>query len=167
MCLIHLVLSDSTDNEVTPEVESADRQVDVCIAAHRRLKKLLEYLEQHPSQRLTTAAAAKAVCFQTNYFCSFFKRETGCTFVSWQRAWRVARIAEVLLSENVSITRAAERYGYLNMRAFERAFKAVYQVSAREFRRAYRVDEKGAERKRRRLSVSSQAMRCEIGDQVQ
>jgi AraC-like DNA-binding protein len=79
----------------------------------------------------------------------------------------VARIAEVLLSENVSITRAAERYGYLNMRAFERAFKAVYQVSAREFRRAYRVDGKGAERKRRRLGVTLQAVRCEIGDQVQ
>ena len=127
-------------------------QVAACLLANPRLRKLRDYLEQHPSRRLTTAEAAKIVCFQKNYFCAFFKRETGNTFVSWQRTWRAARIAEVLLAENISITHAAEQFGYMNMRAFERAFKAVYQVSAREYRREYRALTVGVDGKRRKSS---------------
>ena len=143
MCLIDLDVSGKVDSSerMRPSVESTYRHtadVTATLLAHPRLRKLVDYLELHASRRLTTAAAARVVCFQENYFCALFKRETGCTFVSWQRTWRVAHIAEVLLSEPVSITRAAERYGYVSMRTFERAFKSVYHVSAREFRRAKR-----------------------------
>jgi transcriptional regulator GlxA family with amidase domain len=113
-------------------------EVTAKLLAHPRLLRLVRHLEHHTSRRLTTAAAARVVCFQENYFCALFKRETGCTFVSWQRTWRVTRIADVLLSENISISQAAERYGYVSMRTFERAFKGVYHVSAREFRRVRR-----------------------------
>lgn len=123
--------------DVLESVDGRSGRVTVRGVAHHRLKKLFQYLELHPSQRLTTEAAARLACLQTNYFCTLFRREMGCTFVSWQRAWRVARIADVILSENVPITLAAERYGYVNMRSFERAFKAVYHVSAREFRREF------------------------------
>jgi transcriptional regulator GlxA family with amidase domain len=135
MCLVNLALPDPTNrfSLERPGGHPSARQV-----SHPRLKRLLAYLELHPSHRFTTGAAAKAACLQENYFCTLFKRETGQTFVNWQRAWRVARIAEVLVSESIAISHAAERYGYLNMRAFERAFKAVYQVSAREFRREFR-----------------------------
>jgi AraC-like DNA-binding protein len=141
MCLINVFVFDAEKQSLTigSRVEFADEQVRQRLLAHPRLKKLLDYLELYPSRWLTTAAAARVVCFQKNYFCAFFKRETGCTFVSWQHAWRVTRIAGMLLSEDISITRAAERYGYLNMRAFERAFKSVFQISAREFRREYRT----------------------------
>jgi len=105
------------------------------LAGHPRLCRLLSHLESNPSLQLTTASAAKIVCFQENYFCALFKRETGRTFSSWQRAWRVTKISTVLLSESITIARAAERYGYLNMRTFERAFKAHFQTSAREYRR--------------------------------
>jgi AraC-like DNA-binding protein len=166
MSTINSSLPDSAKRlrRVASEVESPERQVAACLVAHRRLRKLLEHLELDPLHPFTTAAAARVVCFQKNYFCALFKRETGCTFVSWQRAWRVARIAEVLISEDISIARAAERYGYQNMRAFERAFKAAYQVSAREFRREYRTDAAEPEKKRRRLNRSSHSMRREIGE---
>jgi AraC-like DNA-binding protein len=141
MCLIDLDPSDRAagSERVESSAELAHRyrsHVGANLLAHPRLRKLIEYLELHPSRRLTTAAAARVVCFQENYFCALFKRETGYTFVSWQRTWRVSRIAEALLSEPISISRTAEHYGYVSMRTFERAFKSVYHVSAREFRRA-------------------------------
>lgn len=118
--------------------------------SHPRLKRLFQYLELHPSHRISTEAAAKLACLQTNYFCTLFRREMGCTFVSWQRAWRIARIVELILSADVSITLAAERYGYVHMRSFERAFKSIYQVSAREFRREFGASSAHKETARRR-----------------
>jgi transcriptional regulator GlxA family with amidase domain len=155
MSLINVAVPDNTERlrVVASELELVNRhggQVAACLLVHPRLRKLLEYLELNPSRRLSTTDAAKIACFQKNYFCAFFKRETGCSFISWQRTWRAARIAEVLLSDNISITHAAERYGYLNIRAFERAFKEVYRVSAREFRREYRADTTATESRRRK-----------------
>lgn len=139
MRLIDLDVSGECEgSQPVAPLEAAERHTaDVTsdLLAHPRLRKLATYLETHTARRLTTAAAARIVCFQENYFCALFKRQTGWTFVSWQRTWRVERIAALLLSEQISISRAAERYGYLSMRTFERAFKSVYHVSAREFRR--------------------------------
>lgn len=146
--------------EVARQVEATEHRVAARLLAHRRLKKLIDYLAAHPTHRLDTETAARLVYFQKNYFCALFKRETGCTFASWQRTWRVVRIAEVLVSEDVSITYAAERYGYLNLRAFERTFKEVYQVSARAFRREFRA---AAEPERTRRKVSSHIVLRELG----
>lgn len=165
MRVFDLAVSDTGTRlrEVARRIESREHQVAARLLAHRRLKKLLEYLAVHPSHRLDTDTAARLVCFQKNYFCSLFKRETGCTFASWQRTWRVVRIAEVLISEDVSITHAAERYGYVNLRAFERAFKYVYQVSARAFRREFRTDPAEPGKRRRRHEISSHLLFCDLG----
>lgn len=107
------------------------------LTRHPRLLRLLRHLESHPARQLTTASAAKLICLQKNYFCAFFKRETGYTFSNWQRAWRVTKIAAVLLAENISISGTAERYGYFNMRTFERAFRTHFNMSAREYRQRH------------------------------
>lgn len=149
--------------EAARQVESREHQVAARLLAHRRLKRLVEYLAAYPSQRLDTETAARLVCFQKNYFCALFKRETGCTFASWQRTWRVVRIAEVLLSEDVLIMHAAERYGYLNLRAFERAFKEVYGMSAREFRREFRSKAAEPDKARRKLKISLHILFGDLG----
>ena len=132
-----MLLTNTIESVQTPRPSGTQCDLLAQLTQHPRLSRLLGYLETHPSLPLTTGTAAKIVCFQENYFCTLFKRETGRTFSSWQRAWRVSGIATVLLTENVSIARAAERYGYLNMRTFERAFKAHFSISAREFRRRH------------------------------
>ena len=123
------------------------------LARHPRLRKLLHHLEANPRHQLTTTAAARIVCFQQNYFCTLFRQVTGRTFSNWQRGWRVTRIAAVLISEDIPITHAAERYGYLNMRTFERAFKAQYRTTAREFRRRHDVQCQEAEEGRLELGA--------------
>lgn len=101
----------------------------------KRLNRVLIHMKVRSSCRISTADAASIAGLQYNYFCNYFKVQTGLTFNEWQHRWRIQQIAERILKPDAKILVTAELFGY-RYRAFERAFKSVYGMCARDFRRA-------------------------------
>ena len=94
-----------------------------------RLRTILEYVEQHYAEPITLSDAAALVALNQEYFCRFFKKQVGCSFIEYVNQVRLTHIYNDLLHTKDNITTLQERHGFTNYKVFNRMFKDVYGCS--------------------------------------
>ena len=109
-----------------PPAETADTQ---------RLKTVLQWLSAHYAEALRVADAAGVCSFSASHFMRWFRQMTGQSFIAFLNEYRLNAAAEALQTTDETILTIASRCGFENLSYFNRAFKAHFGMTPREYRK--------------------------------
>jgi len=91
-----------------------------------RLKDIITYVERHYMEPLSLSDISDRFALNPEYFCRFFKKNMGFTFLEYVNMVRLSHIYSDLMQTGDSITQIMERHGFINYKVFNRMFKEVY-----------------------------------------
>ena len=108
------------------EVSSPDRE---------RLKEVLQEIGEKINQNLTVLDMAKFCGLSESHFMRWFRQMTGQSFVAFLNEYRLNAAAEALHATDETVLTIASRCGFENLSYFNRAFKAHFGMTPREYRK--------------------------------
>lgn len=91
-----------------------------------RLNKILDYIGQNYMRTISLEEIAKVALFQPKYFCRFFKKHMGITFLEYQNELRLSYVYHDLLHTDELISQILEKHGFNNYKLFRRMFKTRF-----------------------------------------
>lgn len=104
------------------------------ISNMERLEQICDYVEHHYGEEITLKEAADELGLNKEYFCRFFKQNTGSSFIRYVNQVRLNYIYQDLLHTDDSVQEIMERHGFYNQKLFYRMFKERYACTPRELR---------------------------------
>lgn len=102
------------------------------------LDKVRRFTEANFEQELRLASVASVAGMECTYFSSFFRRKVGIRFTDWLSYLRVSHAMQRISIQDEPITHTAFAVGFSDLRTFERAFRRITQMTAREYKRIAR-----------------------------
>ena len=101
----------------------------------QRLKTVLQWLSAHYAEPLRVADAAGVCSFSASHFMRWFRQMTGQSFIAFLNEYRLNTAAETLRTTDETVLTIASRCGFENLSYFNRAFKAHFGMTPREYRK--------------------------------
>ena len=95
-----------------------------------------QYLLNHLSRHVTLEELTEEFGVSGTTLKKHFREGHGMSLYAWFKIQRMQAAAKALRSSRDSILKIAGDYGYENARKFSAAFRDVYGVSPREYRKA-------------------------------
>ncbi|MDD6057748.1 MAG: AraC family transcriptional regulator [Clostridiales bacterium] len=112
--------------------------VDAGVGNMERLEQICDYVEHHYKEEISLKAAADELGLSREYFCRFFKQNTGTSFLRYVNQVRLDHIYQELLYTDESVQNIMERHGFYNQKLFYRMFRERYGCTPTEMRRMTR-----------------------------
>lgn len=101
-----------------------------------RLDSVFRYAEENYTSEITLEKIASVANFSEYYFTRFFREATGMTFGKYLNNYRVEKAAEMLRSEDDTITEIAFKSGFGSIKTFNRVFKQTKGCSPTAYKKA-------------------------------
>lgn len=101
--------------------------------------RLIEFVEEHYASRMSVQIAADHFGYSRQYFCKWFKEETGVTFNEFLNAVRIQH-ARTRLAGGYSVEETAEQCGFSDPSYFTKVFKHFVGTTPKAY--ALRADRK-------------------------
>lgn len=101
-----------------------------------RLRRVMQYVEAHYSERLTQSFIAKKFHFTNEYFARFFKKNTGLTFIEYLNRYRAIMAWDMLLSSDRNVMDIALDCGFSDARGLINVFRREYGMTPLQYRKA-------------------------------
>lgn len=102
------------------------------------LNSLVSWVEKHYAEKITIDQAAERMHLSRYYFCKYFKKMTGVTFVHYLSQVRIYHAIMMLLSGK-SASECAVECGFENLSYFIQQFKHHTGCSTREYLKLHQV----------------------------
>lgn len=93
-----------------------------------------QYINANYANDLAVSEVAEQLHYHPSYFSTFFKKETGKSFVKYLAEVRVAKACELLLDSPYSNQKIAAMVGYHDAQYFYKVFKAIVGTTPLEYR---------------------------------
>lgn len=87
-----------------------------------RLDPVLKYTAKHYNRPISIHEIAGVAIQQPGYFCRFFKKHMGVTFLEYQNELRLSYIYRDLLATDDTMYQILERHGFTNYKLFRKMF---------------------------------------------
>lgn len=100
----------------------------------KRVLKIKNLLESHPSRRYTIGSLAKEASMSVPHFCAEFKKYVGTAPIDYLIKMRLQQARYLLYDHNQSIAEIATRVGYNDIFHFSKQFKKHFGVSPKKLR---------------------------------
>lgn len=100
-----------------------------------RLKPVLDYVENHLTDRIQVEDVCKIANMSYYYFVKYFKKTIGLSFTEYVNYRKVKWAERILLTKDMSISEVGERIGMPNMAHFYKMFKKYNDCSPKQFQR--------------------------------
>ena len=100
-----------------------------------RLKQVMNYVKSHYTQPISLEDAAQILSLNPEYFCRYFKKYMGMTFLEYVNSIRLYHIHQDLLNTNYSVSELMDRHGFTNYKLFSKMFRNTYGCPPGMFRR--------------------------------
>lgn len=95
----------------------------------------IDFISRHYQDDINVADIAESAGLNRSYFGKVFKSTTGKTPQQYLIEYRMTKAAELLKLTALSVGEVGSAVGYPNQLHFSRAFKAIYGLSPREWRK--------------------------------
>lgn len=105
------------------------------------LKEAIGYIEHNFQNDISVEDIAAFCGLNRSYFGKIFKKVVGKTPQEFLMTYRMVRATELLKLTNLSIGDISSAVGYADQLHFSRAFKKIYGISPREWRKQNRIPE--------------------------
>jgi len=99
-----------------------------------KLKKLLLYVREHYSERISIETAASICAYSCSHFMKIFKNMTGQSFTEYLVNYRLNAAANALALTSQSVIDIAYGCGFGNLSYFSRAFVQKYGITPSKYR---------------------------------
>ena len=116
-------------------IAQGKQQLPVETADTQRLKAVLQWISVHYAEGVRVADAAGVCSFSSSHFMRWFRQMTGQSFVAFLNEYRLNAAAEALHATDETVLTIASRCGFENLSYFNRAFKAHFGMTPREYRK--------------------------------
>ena len=126
--LVLQILADLIENFSEPIAQQVQS------TSMERLETICDYVEQHHSEPISLQDAADALGLNREYFCRFFKQNTGVPFIKYVNQVRIGHIYQEILHTQDSIQEITERHGFHNQKLFYQMLKEKYGCTPRQLR---------------------------------
>lgn len=107
------------------------------------VREAISYIEQHYAEDLAVERLAQICKLDRSYFGKVFKSVVGQSPQGFLLRYRMEKAAEALVLTSSSIADISVSVGYSDPMHFSRAFKSVYGVAPREYRKENRLMDGG------------------------
>jgi len=104
-----------------------------------QIKKSIEYIEKNLSEEIKLNEIAKQSYFSEYHFHRLFHKTVGAPVMDYVRKRRLFEASKELVETEEKITDIALKYQFSSEESFSRAFKKLYGLSPREYRKNTRV----------------------------
>lgn len=91
--------------------------------------KVIDYMEEHISKKITLSELAAISNFEKSYFVRFFKKECGTTPFKMLNEMRLEHASDLVISTNMKICDIAMSYGYNTTSFFISEYKKRFGVT--------------------------------------
>lgn len=100
-----------------------------------RIEQIFQYVEQNYREPVRLEEAAEKLGLNKEYFCRFFKKNTGMSFLQYVSHVRLNHVYQDLLYKENSIQEILEQNGIINSKLFYRQFKETFHCTPRELKK--------------------------------
>lgn len=97
-------------------------------------KKIARYIEENYRRELSLKEASEHFHMSAPYFCQYFKKYTGSTFVQYLNQVRIEKARQLLGNPELTTDEVAEQVGIFNTNYFLRLFKKTTGKTVGEYR---------------------------------
>ncbi len=94
--------------------------------AMERIRDVITYVEEHFREPVSLDDVSGLLGLGKEYFCRFFKKNMGMTFLNYLSEVRLAHTYDDLLNTNAPISEVMEANGFTNQKLFNSSFKSLY-----------------------------------------
>lgn len=101
----------------------------------QRLKPVLDYISENYNRPISLKEVSEIAILQPKYFCRFFKKIMGFSFLEYQNELRLSKIYKDVTSTNDKISDILERHGFTNYKLFRRMFRQHFHTTPTELRK--------------------------------
>jgi AraC-like DNA-binding protein len=115
------------------EINSATKRRDDWNNA--RIERVIAYVKAHYTQPITLRDGAGILSLNPEYFCRFFKRHFGMSFMEYVNSVRLSHVHDALLTTGLTVTELLENNGFTNYRTFIKLFRAAYGATPTALRK--------------------------------
>lgn len=99
------------------------------------LTNVTTYVSHHYMEPIRLSDAASIAGLQQEYFCRFFKKFMGISFMDYVNEIRFSHVYSDLISSDFSIQSLLEKHGFNNYKLFMRMFKTRYNCTPSQKRK--------------------------------
>lgn len=99
-----------------------------------RLSSLMDHVEHHYAEPIGISDAASLLHLEEAYFCRFFKRYMGQTFLEYVNSVRLRHVYDDLMRTDLPLMEILDKHGFHNYKVFSKMFKNAYGMTPRQKR---------------------------------
>lgn len=99
-----------------------------------KLRTVIDYMKNHYDTAISLETLSSLAYMTPTYFCRYFRQETGKTPITFLNEYRIQKAAELLSSQDISISQAALVCGFDNFSYFIRKFKEYKGMTPGKYR---------------------------------
>lgn len=104
---------------------------------NRPIRVAKQYIREHYSEAITLEDVSEVAGFNTTYFSSLFKKETGKTFLEYLSGVRMEQAKTLLKETNMNVASICEAVGYSDVKYFTKGFTKYTGLKPNEYRKLY------------------------------
>lgn len=106
----------------------------------QRLQSVIEYVEEHYTEKITLEQIAKNEYISTFYLSHFFKEKMGIPFFEYLNYVRLNKSIALLDKCADNINNIALDCGFANVKSFNKVFKDAYGITPGEYKKANQIN---------------------------
>ena len=110
------------------------------------VKKVIEYINEHLSEPITSSTAAEALYLNSSYFCRLFRAHLGCSFTEYLTGRRIEHAKILLNTTDTSVSDVALLCGFNGFSYFGKTFRERVGISPSNYRKKKRQSNMGLSR---------------------
>lgn len=107
------------------------------LADNKPIRMAKQYIQEHFDQPLTLEEISEVVGFNSTYFSSLFKKETGKSYSEYLFEVRMDQAKKLLRETNDTIADICQKVGYSDVKYFTKSFIKFSGLKPKEYRKLY------------------------------
>ena len=100
-----------------------------------RLSDVIRYTNANYMRPISISEIAQVTFLEPKYFCRFFKKNMGITFLQFQNEIRLSHIYQDLILTDTPLNQILEQHGFTNEHLFRRVFFEHFQTTPSQIRK--------------------------------